>query len=211
MQPSIVKYQPRVKTLVHLSSVLMMGSLCLHSNVWAAAATWTNTATGNLDGINFTVAYTNSGQTSYNADLSTINYSYQPLSASQAGVVIDNQQDITFTFASPITNLLLYGQSWRGTSCGGSGIYTFNSAPTIKSGFSGATISGNDLTVGTTGFASGILSFTGPLTTLTINSDCTGSSGNGYFTLATSPSLPSPVSAPLFDNFNQSPIPFFTE
>lgn len=167
------------------------------------------------------MSYTGTGQGTNSANLSGTDFSYQALTNSQATLKTNSDQDTTLTFASPVSNLLLYAQYWRGagSSCGGSGVYTFvDSTPTIKSGFTGVGtgISGNTLTVTTANFAygSGILSFAGPLTTLTINPDCTAGSGNGFITVATDdtpPSLPgTPVSASIL-NFNQPAVTYSEE
>ena len=190
-----------------------MGVLCLHSSVWAGAATWTNVNSGTLGTVGITVSYTSSGETLGTDDFSGTNHAYQPLTASQTAIATNSDQDVTFTFASPVSNLLLYGLYWRGTGCGGSGIYTFNHAPTIKSGFGTAAISGNNLTIGSSSWANsnGILSFAGPLTSLTINPDCTGASGNGYYTFATDDTLPPPaMSAPIL-NLNQPAVIYSEE
>jgi hypothetical protein len=201
-----------------LINSLAISTLCLSANVWAGSATWTNVNNGTLDGVSFTVTYTNAntGETTSNQNLSGADYNYQALGASQAGIIINNNQDTTFTFASPVSNLLLYGRFWRGTACTGTGAYTFNHTPTIKSGFGSTTVSGNNLTVGTSAYGNGILSFAGPLTILTVANDCTDSSQIGLFTLATDasapppPPPPPPVPASLL-NFNQPTVIFSKE
>ncbi|MEN9656418.1 MAG: hypothetical protein RL311_1399, partial [Bacteroidota bacterium] len=69
--------------------------------------------------------------------------------------------DWTITFASPITNLRLYSKYWRAAD------YTFDNAFSILSG-SGLSSNGNILTVN--GWGNGIIQFSSPITSLSLNS-----------------------------------------
>jgi hypothetical protein len=158
--------------------------------------------TASADGVNVSVTYNPATFTQKAPSQSVINMSgsnYNPPgSASQS--FIDVQQDIgmTWTFDQPVEDLLLYLVFWRGSSgsAGGppDGNYTFDQTPTIQSGLADGTISGNSLVVTSSQFFySGILSFPGQLTSLSLLTPATGSgAGNGY-TMSFTAAVPEPA------------------
>jgi len=86
---------------------------------------------------------------------------------------------------------------WRGSSIssGGppNGLYTFDQTPTIQSGLADATISGNSLVVtSSTTFYSGILSFPGQLTSLSLLTPQTGNSAVNGYTMSCNAAVPEP-------------------
>ena len=120
-----------------------------------------------------------------------------PGASNQQYVDVNQDTSIAWAFDQPAKDLLLYVNFWRGAggSLGGppNGLYTFDQPPTIQSGLADATISGNSLVVtSNTSFYSGILSFPGQLTSLSLLTPATGSgAGNGYtmsFTAVPKPS-----------------------
>jgi hypothetical protein len=60
----------------------------------------------------------------------------------------------------------------------------FDVPPTIESGFTGATISGNSFTVGSSSLNDGILKFAGPPTSLTLAAPSGAGSSSQLFTVA---------------------------
>jgi hypothetical protein len=114
-----------------------------------------------------------------------------PGSNSQQTIVYEVRSAISWTFSSPVSDLLLYTSYWRGKFSQGptNNTYVFNASPTILSGLTGSSISGNSLTVGDDFSAnSGILRFAGPLTSLTLTAPVGAGNSNQEFTLAVSPS-----------------------
>ena len=79
-------------------------------------------------------------------------------------------------FTPAIRGLLWYGQLTRGLSGSIGGVptdYTFSHPFTILSGYSGATVVGNTLSLPTGSFHSGVLHFAGEISTLTCTTTCT--------------------------------------
>ncbi|MEB3884086.1 PEP-CTERM sorting domain-containing protein [Lyngbya sp. CCY1209] len=109
------------------------------------------------------------------------------------------------TFDAPLSDLFLYGWSWRGTTTvfnvDPPTTYTFSSPFSILSGFDGSTVSGNSLTVPDTGFlAAGILKFSGPISELSVISEGENPGGGQTLAFATTgiyepESVPEPASA----------------
>ncbi|WP_309707435.1 PEP-CTERM sorting domain-containing protein, partial [Armatimonas sp.] len=152
-------------------------------------ATWATPTTGTLNGVNFTVTGFTGFPSLFSANLSGANYSAAPGSASQQSVSYAVSNNWTISFASPISNLNLYGIFWRGTgaSSGGGGVttsYTFNQPITIASGMAGATAVGNLLTMPGNAFQNGILNFGAPVTTLSVTTNADSPSGQ-VLTLST--------------------------
>jgi hypothetical protein len=147
------------------------------------AAVYTNSTatTGTLGGVPFTIAISsssNSYQSSWN--LSTSEYSGAPLSNSQPGFTYNQPAtdgDITITFDSPITNLKLYIVVWRNMEI------SFNHPFTVLSGNSNLQTPTNTQ-VTTTAYASGVLEFSGAITSLVFTRISGGNSGYQLFTFA---------------------------
>jgi hypothetical protein len=96
----------------------------------------------------------------------------------------------TVTFASAVSGLQMYLYYFRGTGTGGAGYtsYDFGQAFTIAGGLgSPITQSGTTLNTATAAFASGVITFTGPVTTLTVTATGTATGGDQGFTFAVVP------------------------
>ncbi len=158
---------------------------------------WTQGGTeGSADGVKVTASYGIAPNLLGALNMSGSDYN-PPGASNQQYVDVDQDSSIAWTFDQPVEDLLLYVNSWRGASgsAGGppDGLYTFDQTPTIQSGLADGTISGNSLVVTSdTFFYSGILSFPGQLTSLSLLTPATGNSGgNGYtmsFTAVPEPS-----------------------
>jgi hypothetical protein len=158
--------------------------------------------TASADGVNVSVTYNPATFSQKAPSQSVINMSgsnYNPPgSASQS--YIDVQQDIgmTWTFDQPVEDLLLYLVFWRGggSSLGGppDNNYTFDQTPTIQSGLAGGTINGNSFVAPGNVFYSGILSFPGQLTSLSLLTPATGNSGGNGYTMSFT-AVPEPATA----------------
>ena len=92
-----------------------------------------------------------------------------PLSATQSMINYQTRDNWIVTFASPITNLKLYCKWWRDAD------YIFDQPFSILSGATGLSNVGNTLTV-SGGWGNGILEFSVPITTLSVNSNWIGAS-----------------------------------
>lgn len=160
-------------------AVLGMASTSI-AGVVPTFASWTDSGNGSLNGVNFTVVPT-AGSWNY-ASIENVDFS--------AGTEWDNAGDQdqllyrtddnwTITFDSAVSGLSLYAYYWRGTDVSGSE-QTLSEAFTTNANFSGST-SGN--TLNGTSFNSGILSFSGPVTTLTVTGGV-GTNGLQGMTLA---------------------------
>jgi len=144
------------------------------------------TAAGTLNGVNVTVTGDfGSSPGPGSGDFSKSDYSAAPLSTNQSYIGFLPSTALNFTFGSPVSNLSVYLYSWRGNSgsCSGTpaGVYTFGTTPTIASGVAGSSLS-----------QSGIVTFAGPLTSLTVSAGCGSAGGLAGFTL----SVPAPPTAP---------------
>ena len=176
-----------------LKPVKILAALALMAGVSTASAatfvTWTSPTAGSANGITVTASYTYVGNppSLSSFDLSGANYSPAG-GASQQMVDYHAQSGITWSFSSAVTNLDLYLGFWRSSAplTGGptDNRYVFSTAPTIQSGLSGGSISGNGFVGPSTGFYSGILRFSGPLTSLTLNAPLNASGGYQVYTLA---------------------------
>jgi hypothetical protein len=124
------------------------------------------TSTGILGGVPFTITSLTSPSLP-TANLSGSNYSADPGSASQQVLQHGSANDWTITFNSAIPALEVYAVSWRPAS------YSYSLTPTIASGLANGSIAGNTLTVDTSGFGNGIITFNN-VTTLSLNTSFTG-------------------------------------
>ena len=177
-----------------LKPVKILAALALMAGVSTAAAgtfvTWTSPTSGSANGVTVTASYTDVTQAPRFASLDLSGANFSPAGgATQQTVEYNVTSGITWSFSSAVTNLDLYLGYWRAAAPGGGPAdsrYVFSTAPTIQSGLSGASISGNALVVGSDPFYSGIVRFSGPLTSLTLNAPVANSDTNGYqiYTLA---------------------------
>ncbi len=184
-----------VPAFVHTIAIVMSAAMLsllsspLHAGTfvtWDASDPTRSTASA--DGVNVSVTYDpappgNPFLTAGNLSGSDFD---PPGASNQSFIDIEQNIGMTWTFDQPVEDLLLYLVFWRGSSgsAGGppDGNYTFDQTPTIQSGLAGGTISGNSLVVTSSQFFySGILSFPGQLTSLSLLTPATGNSGgNGY-------------------------------
>ena len=167
---------------------------------YAAPADWTTPTTGSLDGVGLTMTglssqFLNIETRSY----TTSDFSAAPLSNVEA-IQYGASNDWTATFGSPIADLLLYVDTWRGNyNAPGPDPdtnYTFSMPFTILSGLGGAGVSGNTLTLPfdqNLAFYHGIIRFSGPITSLSVVSDGLNESGQ-ILTFATAVPEPATLS-----------------
>ena len=129
-------------------------------------ASYTNTTSGQLDGIDFTVSTLSSANVE-SLTLATVDWNN---AGSKQGIIYDAATDtFTISFDSPVSNLNFYLFYFRGSNGGlGYDTYTFNHPFTVTHGLNGLPISGNTIDVSSTNYASGIIQFTEPVTTLTV-------------------------------------------
>lgn len=174
---------------IFLALALMAGSGTASA---ATFVTWTSPTSGSVNSVTVTATYSQGSPSLANFDLSGANFNPAG-GASQQMVDYSVNSAITWTFSSAVTNLDLYALYWRGTASGiggpSNGRYVFSATPTIQSGLSGASIvtpgSGNPyLQVGSSGFYSGILRFSGPITSLTMYAPTGASPSGQLYTLA---------------------------
>jgi hypothetical protein len=155
---------------------------------WDPTLNTNSTNSGSAAGVNVTATYT-----TFRGSVSTSSFmnsgAFNPAAGSSREVISYSVANgITWSFSSAVTNLQLYTAFWR--SAGQTGPsdnqYVFSTAPTIQSGFSGASISGSNLVMTGTGYYFGILNFAGPLTSLTLSIPVGGSGVTGLqdYTLA---------------------------
>lgn len=92
----------------------------------------------------------------------------------------------TATFAQPVNNLLLYVIGWRGQQSfdpDDPSTYTFDRPFTVLSGLEDVSVSGNTLTIpdtgGSNGYHSGIIQFSGPVTSISVVADIPMNGGHG--------------------------------
>ena len=153
-------------------AVLGMASTSI-AGVVPTFASWTDTGNGSLNGVNFTVV-----PTAGSWDTPSIqNRDFSAGTAWDSAGSLDHLNyktgdNWTITFDSAVSGLSLYTYYWRGTAVSGTE-QTLSEAFTTNANFSGST-SGN--TLNGTSYNSGILSFSGPVTTLTV----TGGVGTSY-------------------------------
>ena len=165
------------------------------------AADWQTTSSGILNGVTFsTTGFGGPFLSILNRNYSGSNFSAAPVGAAEA-LEYSASDNWSITFAAPITNLLLVVDWWRGDYRGGiidpTSTYTFNQPLFFASGMSGASISGNILSlpdIGDFGFFNGVLRFSGPVNTLSMNAQVFNGSGQVLtFAVDTSPT-PEPTS-----------------
>jgi hypothetical protein len=109
-------------------------------------------------------------------DLTGPDYAAAPLSPNTVTFDYDTLSDWTATFDPPVENLLLYLVNWRGVAGGPDPVtYQFDQPFTVLSGLGGTTVSNGNtmLTVPGGIFADGIVQFSGPVSSLSVqtNSD----------------------------------------
>lgn len=154
-------------------------------------ATYVDGSSGSVNGINFSLSTLSNP--AFGAEIQSLDLSAADWNSvgAQSGRIYNqnNTSSFTITFASPISNLELYLYYFRGSAAGGGGFssYTFSESFTVTGGLAGVGVTGNTLDTSTVNFASGVLTFDGPISTLTISSPGQATGGDAGFTLAQAP------------------------
>jgi len=154
-------------------------------------ATYSGSNTGSVNGVGFTMSGLSSP--GFGSDI-------QPLAdmtgsdwnnvGSQQGRLYNANTASTFTvtFDSAVSGLQMYLYFFRGAGGGGYTSYDFGQAFAITGGLgSPITQSGTTLNTATATFANGVITFTGPVTSLTVTATGTATGGDQGFTFATVP------------------------
>jgi hypothetical protein len=145
-------------------------------------ATYDSSNTGSLNGVGFTMSgLSNAGN---GGDIQSMDMSGSDWNSvgSQQGRIYNSIQAATFnvTFDAPVSNLQMYLYYFRGGTVGGGGYdsYDFGEAFAITGGLGGQiTQTGTTLNTATSNFASGVISFSAPVSSLSVTS--TGGPANG--------------------------------
>lgn len=167
------------------TSVWIKAAFLLVMSVWTSAAyagvaipvVWDENAVTEGTLVNSTVNMFNVSDAGLvTLDLSGPDFAAAPLSANQIVFDYDTLSDWTATFDPPVANLLLYVKFWRGVAGGPDPVtYQFDQPFTVLSGLGGTTVSNGNtvLSVPSGIFSDGILQFTGPVSSLSVqtNSD----------------------------------------
>lgn len=122
---------------------------------------WTDTVSGTLTGIPFTITGYEDTPFLYEWDFNGPEFSCAPLDSNEQSIDYAGSSNLTINFSSPVTNLKLYMRWWRPDG------YTFSAPYTLLCG-DGISISNDSLIV--SGWGNGIVAFTGSVTSLTITS-----------------------------------------
>jgi hypothetical protein len=148
------------------------------ANAQHVAASWTNKSTGFIDGVGFTIAGLTSDAATLTRTFTGSNYAAGELGSVRA-LTYATQDAWTINFAAPVASLRIYAEFWRGRFINGQPIdiaYSFSSGFSILSGFSGVSVIDDGFVLPGTSFHSGVLEFTGSLTSLSVQ---TSGSPNG--------------------------------
>lgn len=145
-------------------------------------ATYSGSNTGSVAGVGFTMSGLSSA--GFGGDIQSLNMAGSDWNSvgSQQGRIYDGNGVTTFTvtFAAPVSGLQMYLYYFRGGTVGGGGrnSYDFGQTFTITGGLtSPITQSGTTLNTATANFANGVITFTGPVSSLTVTA--TGGPANG--------------------------------
>jgi len=152
-------------------------------------ATYSNTNSGALNGTNFTVSSLNQAIVS-NLNLNNPNWNsvgFRP------GIEYNaTSPELTITFESPVENLNFYLYFLRGTASGYE-TYTFSEPFVVTHGLNGLPTTSTTIDASNFNFASGIIQFENPITTLTVTGSGQGGQfgigGGQGFTISQSPEL----------------------
>ena len=149
---------------------------------------------GSLNGVNFTMSGVSTpgfGGEIQSLSMSGADWNY--IGTQQGRVYNQNTaSSFTITFDTAVTGLQFYLYYFRGVVSGAGGYdsYTFSESFTITGGLSNTSRSGDTLDTSAAVFASGVVSFTGPVTSLTITTTGTATGGDAGFTMAQSAAPP---------------------
>jgi hypothetical protein len=171
-----------------VAAVLALGSSALASPTFA---TYSGSNAGSVNGVGFTM--TGLSAAGYQPDIQSLNMSGSDWNnvGAQQGRIYDANSTTTFTvtFASPVSGLQMYLYYFRGATGGGGGYasYDFAQAFTITGGLGSPTTQSGTVLNTPSGLASGVITFTGPVTTLTVTATGSASGGDQGFTFAVVP------------------------
>ncbi|MEB3254953.1 MAG: hypothetical protein VKJ05_01065 [Synechococcaceae cyanobacterium] len=138
------------------------------------AALFSSPSVGSLGSISISLSgFTGTGA----GEIFSDTYFFNPqLTGPQSFIATNTTSFWTATFGSPVKNIGLYTYFWRGLNSGAvPTTYYFSQAPTIISGCSEGTTSGNTLTFSGLGFCTGIIGFSGETTSLSVSSNASSS------------------------------------
>ena len=171
-----------------VAAVLALGSSALASPTFA---TYSGSNAGSVNGVGFTM--TGLSAAGYQPDIQSLGMSGSDWNnvGAQQGRIYDANSTTTFTvtFASPVSGLQMYLYYFRGAAGGGGGYasYDFAQAFTITGGLGSPTTQSGTALNTPSGFANGVITFTGPVTTLTVTATGSASGGDQGFTFAVVP------------------------
>ena len=159
-------------------------------------ATYSGSNTGSVAGVGFTMSGLSSAGFGGDIQSLAMNGADWNNVGSQQGRIYDGNGVTTFTvtFAAPVSGLQMYLYYFRGGTGGGGGYasYDFGQAFTITGGLgSPITQSGTTLNTSAVNFAAGVITFTGPVSSLTVTTTggpATG--GDQGFTFAAPAAVP---------------------
>ncbi len=171
----------------------LAGSLLAPATVSAVPLQWASFSgsnTGTLNGVGFTISNMASACCNGGTDVSTMDLSGATWgnSGNQQGRMFDQNFTTTFTitFNSAVSNLQFYLYYFRGASGGGGyNSYDFGQSFSILSGLDAPiTQTGTTLDTSSSIFASGVIAFASPITSLTVTTTGTAIGGDAGFTMA---------------------------
>ena len=171
-----------------VAAVLALGSSALASPTFA---TYSGSNAGSVNGVGFTM--TGLSAAGYQPDIQSLNMSGSDWNnvGAQQGRIYDANSTTTFTvtFASAVSGLQMYLYYFRGATGGGGGYtsYDFAQAFTITGGLGSPTTQSGTVLNTPSGLASGVITFTGPVTSLTVTATGSASGGDQGFTFAVVP------------------------
>ncbi|MGA1517382.1 MAG: hypothetical protein ACO396_06380 [Phycisphaerales bacterium] len=171
-----------------VAAVLALGSSALASPTFA---TYSGSNAGSVNGVGFTMSGLSAAQ--YQPDIQSLGMTGSDWNnvGAQQGRIYNANSTTTFTvtFASPVSGLQMYLYYFRGASGGGAGYnsYDFGQAFTITGGLGSPTTQSGTALNTPSGFASGVITFTGPVTTLTVTATGSATGGDQGFTFAVVP------------------------